>query len=351
MHENSILKNRTGHPVFKILERVEDFDKVGVMKFYNNLETLLKRDIPYSQVGEKLKICLVINTEETDGIWNLFDKDDLVSRLKNNEFQKSNIMTLGCSGQVIKLEKRQIKNPIEAEELSSGLENQIIIFIDCRKLDFFVNGRWIHHIEDIIDALHPGQITKDCLPVREYRNLIENHYRNKVEAERGFKYWKNKKKRILFDHPEITFHKPLYSYLDDYVLDGKVDSEISLRGTPDRTDIRILTFNTRELYIIEIKCLGKSGSNPRGVSDDWANKGILQIKIYLEEEQNSNVGVLVLYDGREDDKDIRWVDKRNWHDKTDPNPMRFYLISESASERAKLELKRIRNESRCKKRM
>lgn len=251
---------------------------------------------------------------------------------------------VSCDGNVIKEDNKFINDPVEATNLSKTKKNKIIIFIHIRQLYFFINAELISFVQDIIDAVRLGQITRESLPAREYRKLIENHYKKKVNGERGFKYWKNKGKRILFDKPEVVFHKPLWSYLNDYVLNAKVDSEITLNGTSDRTDIRILTFDTKELYIIEIKCLGKGKDEAqKEMSDDWANKGILQLKIYLEEESNSKVGLLVLYDGRKDNKDIKWLDKKYWHKKTDPNPMRYYLISESASERTARELKKIKN--------
>lgn len=344
MDKNSILKNRTSLPVFRILERTTKFDKVKLMKFYNNLEALLKTDMSYAEVSEKLKVCLVVDPKETTGKWNLFDKNVFIAKLKNDDFQKSNILVVSCDGNVVKEDNKLIDNPVEATDLSKVKKDKIIIFIDIRQLHFFVNAELIIFIQDIIDALRPGQIIKECLPAREYRKLIENHFKKRVEGEKGFKYWKNKSKRILFDRPEVVFHKPLWSYLNNYVLGAKVDSEISLDGTSDRADIRILSFDSKELHIIEIKCLGKSGDEKQQEkSDDWANHGIAQLKIYLDEDMDSTIGLLVLYDGRKDDKDINWIDKKNWHKKTDPNPMRFYLISESASKRASAELQKIKN--------
>lgn len=344
MNKNNILKNRTSHLVFKILEKTKKFDKVKLMKFYNNLENLLKKDMPYYEVNEKLKISLVVEPKEIKGKWNIFDKNIFIPKIKNNTFKKSNTLIVSCSGDIIKKDNKFINDPVEASNLSKIKKDKIIIFIELRQLHFFVNTELISFVQDIIDARHPGQITRESLPAREYRRLIENHFKKMVDREKGFKYWKNKDKRILFDRPEIVFHKPLWSYLNDYVLNAKVDSEITLGGTSDRTDIRILTFDTKELYIIEIKCLGKSrDKNQKERSDDWANQGILQLKIYLDEEQDSKIGSLVLYDGRKDDRNIKWLDKKEWHKKTDPNPMRFYLISEPASKKASRELKKIKD--------
>lgn len=342
MDKNRILKSRTSHPVFRIVEELREFDPVEFMKFYNNWEYLFKEKIPYGEVGNLLKICLVITQDKKTPQWNFFDDKCFLSRLINGDFKEANVIIVRCDGNVIHVEDEYIGNAVDAANFSQRKEEFPVIFIDCRVVHFFVNAKLVHFARDIIDEKRIGILTGKCLPAREYRKLIESQYKEEVKGERGFKYWKNKEKRLLFDSPEIIFHKPLWSHLNNYVLDGKVDSEVELSGTSDRTDIRILTFKERELYIIEIKCLGRSNETKSENSDDWANRGILQLKEYLDEEKDSTQGVLVLYDGRKENKEIDWIPKEEWHEKTDKNPMKFYLISEGASRRAKKKLKELK---------
>jgi len=339
MDKNRVLKSRTSLPVFRIVEELKDFDPIELMKFYNNWECLLKKKIPYGQFGNLLRICLVVTQDEGTTQWNFFDEKRFLLKLGNGNFKEANVIIVRCNGDVIQVEDEYIGSPVDAADLSQRKEGFLVIFIDCREVFFFVDAKLVHFARDIIDEKRMGVLTEKCLPAREYRKLINNQYEEEVNGQRGFKYWKNKGKRLLFNSPEIMFHKPLWSYLNSYVLDGKVDSEVQLSGTADRTDIRILTFEERKLYIIEIKCLGRSNKGKPERSDCWANQGILQLKEYLEDEKESTRGVLVLYDGRRENKEIDWIPKENWHEKTDENPMRFYLISEGASIRAQKMLK------------
>lgn len=339
MDKNRALKSRTSLPVFRIAEELKDFDLIELMKFYNNWECLLKKRIPYGQFGNLLRICIVVTQDEGTTQWNFFDEKRFLLKLGNGNFKEANVIIVRCNGDVIQVEDEYIGSPVDAADLSQRKEGFLVIFIDCREVFFFVDAKLVHFARDIIDEKRMGVLTEKCLPAREYRKLINNQYEEEVNGQRGFKYWKNKGKRLLFNSPEIMFHKPLWSYLNSYVLDGKVDSEVQLSGTADRTDIRILTFEERKLYIIEIKCLGRSNKGKPERSDCWANQGILQLKEYLEDEKESTRGVLVLYDGRRENKEIDWIPKENWHEKTDENPMRFYLISEGASIRAQKMLK------------
>lgn len=346
MDKNRDLKNRTSHPVYRMAEELKDFNPIELMGFYNKWEHLFKEKIPYGDVGNFLKICLIVTQEKGSTQWNFFDENRLLAKLRNDDFREANVIIVCSDGDVIRVEDEYIGGPVDAAKLSQGKEGFPVIFIDCREIHFFVNAKLVHFARDIIDEKRMGILTEKCLPAREYRKLIENQYEEEVNGERGFKYWKNKGKRHLFNSPEIIFHKPLWSYLNNYVLDGKVDSEVPLSGTSDRSDIRILTFEGRELYIIEIKCLGRSNESKSEESDDWANQGILQLKEYLEEEKDSTQGVLVLYDGREENKKIDWISKEEWHEKTDQSPLRFYLISEGASIRAKKGLKELEKKSK-----
>jgi hypothetical protein len=204
------------------------------------------------------------------------------------------------------------------------------------EVHLFMNGRAIYYIANIMQSSRVGVDTPEKLPAREYRKLIENHHNRHVYKEKGsFKYWQNKTRRILICNPEIQFNKNLYSYLDLNVADGHVDRGATISGSEDSTDIRIITYGDGDMYIMEIKCLGRTKLSLSEKSDVWANEGLIQLGIYLNDEKDSKIGVLVLYDGRKESKDIIWNHEIEWHPKIDRDPMVFFLESESASVKAR----------------
>jgi hypothetical protein len=207
-----------------------------------------------------------------------------------------------------------------------------------------MDGKAIYYIADIIKFPRVGVNTLEKLPAREYRKLIENHHNRHVYKEKGsFKYWQNKTHRILKCKPEIQFNMNLYSYLDLNVVDGYVERGATISGSEDRTDIRIITFEDVDMYIMEIKCLGKAGSTK--YNDDWANEGLIQLCEYLKDEKVAKTGILIIYDGRVNNEEITWNSNIKWHQKIDKKPMRFFLESESASVKAKRIHKEIKKKS------
>jgi len=326
---NTIFKIITSSPILKVFKETQIKE---LLKFYNKLETLLKMDIPYGEIGKKFIFCIAL-TFENHGEWNIFDKDALTLKIKEGLLEENNIILSNVKGDVINVVKGiYINDYVEAEKFSEK-QSQLVFFIKYMEVHISMNGKGIHFIPNIICPSRVGVDTPETLPAREYRKLISNHHNRHVYKERGsLKYWKNKAKRILMDKPEILFNKNLFSFLDLNIADGKVDSGVPISGMEDRTDIRIMTFESVEIYIIEIKCLGKTDSTE--YSDKWANKGLIQLGTYLADEKNSKIGVLVLYDGRKENKEIGWNSKIEWHPKMDREPMRFFLESESASVKA-----------------
>ncbi len=328
--KNKILKIITSSPVLKVLKETQKIELVG---FYNMLEALFKRDIPYGTIGQKLVLCIAL-TFENQGEWNIFDNGVLASKINEGLLDENNVILSNSKGNVINVIKGiYINDYVEAEEFSEK-ESRLVFFIKYMEVHLFMNGKAIHYIANIIQSSRVGVDTPEKLPAREYRKLIENHYNRHVYKEKGsFKYWQNKARRILICNPEIQFNKNLYSYLDLNVADGHVDRGATTSGSEDRTDIRIITYEDGDMYIMEIKCLGKTDSTK--YNNYWANEGLIQLGIYLEDEKDSKIGVLVLYDGRKESKDIIWNHEIEWHPKMDRNPMRFFLESESASAKSK----------------
>lgn len=333
MEIERLLKLVADNPVF-IANRETSVDAIELMRFCNNLERILIKEMPYSEVGDKLLFVIVFSKKEIDskvGL-NIFETNRFVSEILSDLFEKGNVLHVDCDGNIIKHDETYISDPVEAACLS-GKTDEVVFFIQYRSVYLFVKGKCIDYIHDILTYRRKGITCPDTLPAREYRKLIERQYEEEVYKEKGVPYWRKKGERILVANPEKHFHKPLWSYLRSHIVDAKVDSGATISGQEDRTDIRIITFDT-DLYIIEIKCLGQTESST-SYSDSWANEGLIQLNIYLKEEKDCTLGTLVIYDGRKEDKDIVWSKKIKCHQKYDGKHMRFYLESESASKEAK----------------
>ena len=345
MHEAQILKIVMSSPVLEVA-RETGFEPTELMKFYLDLENLMKSHILYGEIGGKFRLLLILTTDDSKAELNIFDKDAFVPAIKNGILDKGNILSVNSSGRVInQIEGSFIDDYVQATEYSR--DNQLIgFFIDGRAVHLIVNGTPKYYIYDILKYSHPGVTTPKTLPAKEYCQLIDRHFKEAVHGEKGVKYWRKKEDRILYENPESIFQAPLWFYLDQYMIDGTPDKEPTISGTANKSDIRITDWTNKTRYIIEIKCLGRTSLDSTEKSDGWANTGLSQINLYLSEEDTScSAGTLVLYDGRKVNKDINWDTKIECHPKYDNKPKRFYLESESASVQAKKAVSRHKKES------
>ena len=245
--ENKIFKIITSSTVLKVLKETQKIELVGV---YNKLEALLKRDIPYGTIGQKLVLCIALSFKN-QGEWNIFDNGVLALKIKEGLLDGNNVILSNPKGNVINVIKGiYINNYVEAEEFSKK-ESRLVFFISYMEVHLFINGKAIHYIPNIMQPSRAGVDTPEKLPAREYRKLIENHYNRHVYKEKGsFKYWQNKTRRIFICNPEIQFNKNLYSYLDLNVADGHVDRGATISGSEDRTDIRIITYENGDIPLL-----------------------------------------------------------------------------------------------------
>lgn len=319
-------------PHEKLLQNDDSLDIVKTTYFFFQLIKCLK-SLEYQQNIQMGPVLLVLDTENVGTGLNMLSPQNMGTFLSSGTSRKCNVILIDYDGrQIVKdFGKFTIENPADACKFSSD-ESKNVFFIEGNRVEVFSKGKFTECIPDIFSNDRTIKIREVTRPVSEYRLVINAHYKEKIERKDILDYWKNKQKRILKPAPEKRFAGDLAYFLNQYLSDGHVDYECMNGWTSDRTDIRVLRYEDRKIYIFEVKWLGKSFTIE--YKDDRADVGIVQINRYLKDEPHAVCGVLVIYDARGKDVDIQW-NKEIERDTRIDEPMRFYLISESASDEAK----------------
>lgn len=309
----------------------ESIEALRLTDFYYKLELCLKSEA-YIENIEMGPILICLNQNERGTGKNMLDPEQLGNYLRSGASRRNNVLTVDYEGIQIVNEDLMFGNPADAA--THFCTNEIIIFfVSGNRLEIYYKAKIIECIPDIFSHNRAVIISDTTLPVSKYRELIKAHHKNKIHKKNILAYWKNKQKRLLVPAPENIFGKDLAYYLDRYVADGHVDTECYNAWTDDRTDIRILKDIDRSIYIIEVKWLGKSMSHGENITSydvERANAGLVQLNEYLKAEPQSFCAALVIYDARTNDVEIQW-DTKFFHDARMDAPIRFYLVSESAS--------------------
>jgi hypothetical protein len=134
--------------------------------------------------------------------------------------------------------------------------------------------------------------------MRDVNLILDDHMREDVRNEQGFRYWHEKRRRVLMkgeDGTEAIFQLALFSWCRKFIVDSlAVYAEPSGLGQ-DKTDIIIVTPSGS--YVIEVKWLGK---NEAGTTwgESRIGEGLRQVKLYLDNDAKLVAGYLVIYDAR-----------------------------------------------------
>lgn len=163
---------------------------------------------------------------------------------------------------------------------------------------YFLKGRCIDE-GDVLNPRAGAPIpSKWHRPMAEFDQLLQDHKCNCVDREQHFKYWHDRRARILRSGPDGTetlFHQSLFWWLKNFVADKlKVYAEPAAFGQ-DKTDIIVVT--VRGSQIVEVKWLGRNEKST-GYGQERIDEGLGQVALYLDGDDDLVCGYLVIYDGR-----------------------------------------------------
>ena len=270
----------------------------------------------------------------------------LANFFSSGSYAISNTIFVGSDGRCIQPNpyfdgRKKLLNLGEITDDSEDNGDKFLyVFIIRNEVQFSYKGKIIHDIPEISSYDRKGEI-RGRFNVADYRTIVNAHHTSELVGERGMKYWAKKSEWKLIASPEVHFRKRLMSFIEQNTSGAKVDEECMSNG--DRTDIRIIELASGQIYIIEVKWMGKSaGSNILDkLAHDKANEGISQLDTYLKQEANSVVGLLVMYDARQDRFEIIWNPKKEaWDLRIDREPILPVLDPISASAKAKKAVKK-----------
>ena len=262
--QDEILKYIHTSTVAKLSKKGLADSPIDVHKFWMDFLNCIRSDA-YTLNREKGPIVFVIDTKGTGIGKSIFTTDYLRKFFSSGSFSLSNVILIDYSGKAMKNKPFAKTKLLNLGEISEYYEtdkyrnrNQyLFIFIIRNEIQFMYKSLYIHNIPDFFSYQRKGEV-KGSYPVEEYRALINTHHKSELVGQKGFKYWAKKEAWILVEKPEGHFRKRLMHFLQNNVSGAKVDEECMNAGTDDRTDIRIIKLSSGDVYIIEVKWMGKS---------------------------------------------------------------------------------------------
>jgi hypothetical protein len=190
---------------------------------------------------------------------------------------------------------------------------------------------------DEVDVCNPGAEPPIGSPLfrkmREFKQIAKEHFDIWITRQQSEKFWSDRRRRILsagIEGTEKIFHQSLFNWLKMFVRD-RIDiyAEPTTMGQ-DKTDIVVVTIEGS--YVIEVKWMGIN-ENKQSYDEDRIDEGLVQVGLYLDNDNSLVCGHLVIYDGRSHathQNACQYTKTRKHllcHD-----PLIFWLVSETPSE-------------------
>jgi hypothetical protein len=290
--------------------------------FLHNLETMARRG--QLVLGQE-KILVAYRPNKTGG--KTFDGAAVTSSLKAGNA----VFALGSDETIVETKKGAVT--LLAATNKSDKEGSLCVVCGAGQLWIFTAGKLIAEIGDA-----PPPIAGRADWRRSWRELLKSfdeHFEHCVDSEKGFRYWHDRKKRVLLVGPDRTeklFHHSLFWWCNNFIIDAiDVHGEANAMGQ-DKTDITIVT----EIgsIVIEVKWMGKNAKNTR-YAQVRIKEGMIQVADYLNRNKRLMQGFLVIYDARDDQAHSTksTYPKKFRHTRCEP-PVIYFLRSETPSEMA-----------------
>lgn len=304
-----------------------------VALYHKLLEILHSSEYRSNRIGGPISFCVDIEGAfPVESTQTSLTKEKVKAKLEMRDSADNCLLINNYGFFLEKIDNIRIDNQLDALKVSN--EKSLLIYF-CSDLELHVlgHGEYIDFIASVDNTKRAKVIDGRSNTIQRYEELLNEHYSDQIYKQRGVKIFKNKKDMILYPSPEDIFRRNLASFLRNNVTDGNVLQEPLNNEASDRNDIRVVQYHTQNVYIFEIKWLGKSESSKnRFVEQKFSSclSGIEQVNIYLREDSKAVCGVLIVYDGRKDDNDCSIPESTDFHF-CQREPMFYSLKFPSAS--------------------
>ncbi|GEM_PF-1847655 len=325
------------------VNQIEEVDKksipvINIALTFRKILDLMNSNY-YQGIVNSLQPILIVATNLSTEQINILEIDKFrESFIDNGQFEVRNILELGLTGKCLInniIECEFIYDLVEVSKLSILNPLFKFIWIEGNTIYVIQNGVPIHNVPSVL-SIERSRDFSIKIPASNTDVILSryiSYFENETSQE---KFWKAKGSGYLRDSPEELFADDFYTFMMNNIKSGRIDKESYSKNTSDRTDIRIITSPDENIHIYEVKWIGRTESSSNynlSGAHDRANEGIVQITKYLTEKKCKK-GILVIYDGRLNPEEIKWMERSKWDVRIHNPPTILELKKLSASKEA-----------------
>lgn len=285
-------------------------------------------DVKHHNVQVAIYIKSDDNNTSDKRIYDLDFNEDIREILSNGSI-KALVYFISPDGNII--EKRYSKEKIKSREVMiiTQMKSEVAFFLGVRGIDIWINGV-LYSTQNHIDS-YKDLIKARAVGIERYSELLQSFFEEYVQFDLRKRYFLHKGNcskdwhdniekfpKLLDVKPEERFQIDLEQFLRERCSDPVLKEARNRFG--ERYDIWVSTSDDADVYIFELKWLGRS-ITPSGIINSQYNtaeralEGAKQLKDYIDNSEKAleglsqsriHMGVLVIFDAREEMTEISY---------------------------------------------
>lgn len=288
----------------------------------------------YAKYG--LEMCVVLTEEEWDGgeLVYKYDFTEDITKIIQNGNGGSKIYYLNSQYKVSESKLFDEKLTIEQCSTISKQINKIILHLGMKGIDIFIDGvtfladNFISSYKDLMDA-------GSMLSIYDYEKLLKGFYEENIKYDINKRYFLRKGDipkryysetigkypKLLRNRPEELFEIDFVKYLKNHCRDTVIKEYTT--ATDDRYDVLVRNEDDHQIYVFEIKWLGRSITSGMKVfenynSEERAISGAYQLLDYVTNADTYKeyflelpiyCAILLIFDARDANTDIDYPEE------------------------------------------
>lgn len=283
----------------------------------------------YAKYG--LEMCIVLTEEECDGeeLVYKYDFTEDIETIIQNGNRTSKIYYLNSQNKVSEIKQSEEILTVEQCSTISKQINKIVLHLGMKGIDLFIDGvifsadNFMRSYKDLMDA-------ESMLSIYDYEKLLKGFYEQNIRYDINKRYFLRKDDipkeyhsdtiekyaKLLRNKPEEFFQIDFVKYLKDHCRDAVIKEYTTVTG--DRYDVLVLNEDNHQVYVFEIKWLGRSITTGVKVFENYnddkrAISGAYQLLDYVTNADTYKeyflefpvyCAILLIFDARDFNTDI-----------------------------------------------
>lgn len=319
------------NPILRLEKLLDEHQKITPGQLTELCIKMKKQWNNFAKYG--IEMCIVLTEEECDGKELIFKYDfweDIQMIIKGGNIA-SKIYYLNSQNKVCEINQSEQILTVEQCSTISKKIHKTVLHLGMKGIDLFIDGV-LFSSDNFMKSYKDLMEINKMLSINEYEKLLKGFYEQNIRYDINKRYFLRKDDipreyhastiekygKLLRNKPEVLFQIDFVTYLKNHCRDAVIREYTTETG--DRYDVLVLNECNHEVYVFEIKWLGRSITTGMRVFENYNNEkraisGAYQLLDYIKNADTYKeyflefpvyCAILLVFDARDNNTDVTY---------------------------------------------